>query len=251
MSRNSKLKWKSWLIPALFFLPWLITQFRLPPDYATPQNANVTIAVGEDRSGSGVAIVRGENVFVWTAGHVLADSSDARVIVYGRDENRQKCGRVIYHARAVFKSSSADVALLWLDTRSGRDFPRVEFQSSFPRPGEPLFVVSSPHGGEHDSIIVPGAVSQFGFDVTEWGEKGKVIDMMTAQVFPGSSGGAVYSAETFKIIGIAVATEGGALNFYVPTRAIVGQGVDWAMFPGMLVPCAEELEKMYQGVLYE
>lgn len=214
------------------------------------QLASVLIK-SDEGSGSGVVIKRQDKLFVWTAGHVVAKDSSVKVIIFARDHNKQRALALVFNATVIGRLEKADSALLRLYAPP-QFFSDVEFDPSIPLAGDRVLVVSSPHGREHDSMITDGVISQFGFDLTEEANDPKwtLIDMTSAAINPGSSGGAVYDLRTEKIIGLAVGTEGDGINFYLPVRAMQGQGFDWALF-GNDCPTEAQLEFMEAQIRYE
>lgn len=237
----------------------------LPKDVpAYMQDISVTIRAGFSE-GSGVAISRGDQTFVWTAGHVvdglrktrkvtdpktgtprtIIEFGDAK-IVKTLVEGGRTVGRLEMDAEVIRYSDADhghDLAILRVRKKGFIKVSAVFYdESKPPKLGTQLFHVGSLLGQVGSNSMTSGIVSQHGRLI------GKVIfDQTTVTAFPGSSGGGVYLTDG-QYVGMLVRGAGEGFNLIVPVRRMrtwaKKAGVLWALDPRVKVPTDEEMKKI-------
>lgn len=226
---------------------------NLAPLAADCQRVSVTVRT-DHGLGSGTLITRtvaGEKVhYCWTAGHVIQgaqrpDKTFPEVEVVKELWYRGHLTGSIRVKAEVLKFSpfeEQDLALLKIKGYVFKDDPNAEFlQSDEPVPiGTAIVHVGSMLGLQES--FSDGTVSQVDREL----EKGKMWDQCALTVFPGSSGGSIWLAESLnpdnrmrsdrgKYIGMLTMGPGdnGALGFFIPVRRMrkwaVQEGIGWAL----------------------
>lgn len=193
--------------------------------------------------GSGVLFTRkdwtGTNdvTLVWTAGHVVEDPFTSILKLFIDSEKvtiDQKFedvdiinGDQKARARVIAYDPDQDLALLALDA-SWTNSVSFQLGDYEPRRGQDVFSVTAPHGME--DTYSKGNVSFVGRDI----EDINVFDQVDITVWPGSSGGPLFT-EQGTCIGLAIALRGGRLTFFAPIRRIedwaASQNLLWALDP--------------------
>lgn len=212
------------------------------PDIVLPQppkqnhyeqaQANTVLLVVGDAQGSGVVIVRGEKVFIWTAAHVVEGATDAKVKVFIRDNQFRRVGETIFSAVVVARDTKLDIALLWSSAPS-RFFTGALFDTSPSHVGDAIFIVGNFYGADMDGAVTTGIISQVGLPAN-FGPGGiwTIADQMSAAIAPGASGGPVFRESSNRIIGLNVGSAPNAFIF-VPVRALyqfaTKEGLTWAI----------------------
>lgn len=168
--------------------------------------------------------------FAWTAQHVVGANATVTIRVFHRTEGR-KAGTSDFNAKVLRTSPSLDLALLFVNAPPDA-FLGAEFAPYSPAsPGDPVFSVGNFHGEIYDSSLSIGVISQVGRPV---GREGRwpITDQTTCPIYPGSSGGPMFSADG-RVLGIIVAGVNATLNFFVPVRAVEAwadiEDVEWAV----------------------
>jgi len=238
------------------------------PEAGVPQHLqdiSVTIRASSSE-GSGVAFVRGDQTFVWTAAHVIDDLRSTRQVVDAKTGSKRTViefkdakvvktliedGRtvgVLEMSAAVIRYSDADhgedLALLRVRKR-GFIKSSVEFYLDKPIPplGTRLYHVGSLLGGRLGSnSMTSGIMSQHGRLIGK-----TVFDQTTCPAFPGSSGGGVYKTDG-RLIGMLVRGAGESFNLIVPVRRMRTWAkrakIEWAMDRKVKMPSDEELRRL-------
>lgn len=238
------LKWASAILSLLVALGGGVSIFRHGADSVSPvggvrnryeaaQHQTVLI-VAPTGQGTGIPVLRGTRVFVWTAAHVVEGHATVKVQSIIR-HNYHRVGTTEFVGRVVSINKALDVALLYVDAPS-RYFLAAEFDSLIPPPvGSAVYHVGNFLGADFDNSVSTGVISQHGAKpVNEDGWPWQITDQTTATVVPGSSGGPIFNAANGKVIGILVGTiPGRGINFYVPIRALEvwadSAGLSWAV----------------------
>lgn len=243
MKRKTKTKkshrfvWTAILVVAGLLFTYLPNQ-RF--NFTTAQLATVMIET-EDGYGSGVVVKRvnssGEvRLFVWTVNHVMGRFHEAEVKLHVRAHG-SKVGTSTFHAREIYYDKDDDLALLWLDAPP-TFFPSVEFGDLSPLAvGDRVYAVGNAYGSVYDGTVTDGIISQVGISfMPDHGLEWRVADQITAGISPGMSGGPVFSAQSGRIVGLAVGTNGNGINVFIPVRAIeefvFRHAIDWALYDG-------------------
>ena len=231
------------------------------------QTISVTVKSGMSE-GSGVAYVRDQQCFIWTAGHVVASlkmtrripdptTGSMRSVITFRDAQVVKTlvedGRTVGHLMIdaeVLKYSGADygddLAILRVRKR-GFITQSVAFEGDeLPHLGTPLLHVGSLLGQIGSNSMTAGIVSQHGRLLSK-----KIFDQTDATTFPGSSGGGIYRAASGQYVGMLVRGAGEGFSLYVPVRRMrtwaKRVGVSWAIDPKVKLPTEAELQKLPIG----
>jgi S1-C subfamily serine protease len=177
--------------------------------------ASVTLGMGDGSTGSGVAFHHGDNVFIWTAAHVLSGTmkvervtnpltGDVRQHIWFPDvELRQevvcdgrKVGWVTMLAKVLRYSDKHDLAILIPYAK----WPSqgVVFSEDIPTDGEWIFHVGSLLGKRGATSVLTGSVSSVGrlrgrVSSADFLQEPLVYDQVALPAQPGSSGGGVFT----------------------------------------------------------
>lgn len=192
-------------------------------------------------TGSGIVIVRGDVVYVLTAGHVVDGNKKVikeegkptkveweDVVVYQKDVTEGRVvGQVSYDAEVIRYSDAEhgeDLAVLKI--RKPKAFAtgmKFYLGKQIPPVGTELYHVGSPHGDIGANCIIPGFVSQHGRILYH-----KIFDILTCNAHPGSSGGAV-TLKDGRYMGMVLRGSNGGFILIAPIRRIK----DWTDRVGM------------------
>lgn len=240
---------------------------------------SVTVENSRGETGTGVAITRkdstGKDVtFIWTAGHVCQEIIDAKTFLIAPEEG-DKPERIRMPARTnyftnvlisqevtingkhayttnipatVIKCSpnitGNDLAILRV---TGKFFNTnsVAFDLSgrIPKLGESLYGLGSPYGDWGTFSV--GVFSYIGRDFDDW-----VFDQTSLVVYPGSSGGGVYTTDG-KCVGLSMIMKLPSVNYICPVRRMQewakAEGVEWALDPSIPMPSEKELKSLQRS----
>jgi hypothetical protein len=210
--------------------------------------------------GSGVVFTRKDSThtndisFVWTAGHLI---NSTRIIMlqlfsYENITNRipgvlnmvsvthfplvnsriVKTNKVI---GTVIKISSAstnglDIALIRLHTNlPSTKSVRFHLENTTPQLGDDVHTISNPYG-----LIGTASKGIYSFVGRIDNNEGATYDQTTMPVFPGSSGGGVFTSNG-QCVGLIIALKQSTLNFILPIREVKKwaerENVMWALDP--------------------
>ncbi len=231
-------------VPTLFLLaaiPVLAQDAELKPNpvIETLKAACVTVK-GNQGSGSGFAIVRGDDTYILTAAHVVDDlrsESDkpdgkGKKIEFADATVLQKStqdGRIVaeksWDAEVVKYSQVEDLALLKL--REKKAFAvglSLYVPLTAPPLGTEVLHCGSPLGDIGAQSVIPGFYSAVGRLLEK-----KIYDQLSCNAFPGSSGGAVALKSDGRVLGIIVRGANGGFILTVPSRRIHA----WASKPAV------------------
>ena len=230
----------------------------------------ISVTIRTDRAeGSGTLVVRGQDTYVLTAGHVVDDLREVREVidpVKGTKklviefrtakvvnilrEDGEAVGRVEMDATVVSYSDSEngeDLALLRLKKKNyatkGAFFYRQSKEERYPQVGAELYHCGSLLGEFGSNSLIDGMVSQVGRVYQK-----KLYDQTNLAVFPGSSGGGVYVKEDGRYCGMIVRGAVGGFNLMVPQRRIDSWAqrmkLEWVFDASLPVPSEAELQKI-------
>lgn len=238
---------------------------KLPKDVpAYMQDISVTIRAGFSE-GSGVAISRGDQTFVWTAGHVvdglrktrkvtdpktgtqrtIIEFDDAKILKTLVEDGRT-VGRLEMDAEVIRYSDADnghDLAILRVRKKGFIKISAIFYdEGKPPKLGTRLFHVGSLLGQVGSNSMTSGIVSQHGRLI------GKVtFDQTTVTAFPGSSGGGVYLTDG-RYVGMLVRGAGEGFNLIVPVRRMrkwaKNANVLWALDPRVKMPSEDDMKKI-------
>ena len=207
------------------------------PTKAPTTTASVTVTVGAI-FGSGVCVIRGREIYVWTAAHVVEyaydpDQNTFTTVTVSRNVVEHGCVvRTQWRLADVIKySGERDVALLrvrgWLPVQSAR------FAHGTPDSGTPVTHVGSMLGPSGAQSVTAGIISSHGRLI-----EGKDFVQSDAAVAPGSSGGGLFD-ESGKCVGLV-------LRMHRYAGMTYGVSVDrirqWARDNGVLWAIDEEVD---------
>lgn len=237
------------------------------PDYLNKISITVRAESDFSRSeGSGSLFVRDvdgvQKIFVWTAGHVVADlKREESVLIEGktikiitfsnpkllrelRNKDGRRTGEIVVDAKVIRYSpaNKHDLALLLVLSEDFKAEASVEF---LPK-GAPLIKIGThlwhcgsllgASGGGHNSIT-DGVLSA----------RGRVLfnepfDQQTCPAYPGSSGG-IIATDSGKLASILVRGAGSDFNLSIPCSRLWAwsekNGVEWAMNPKLPITMKE------------
>lgn len=235
------------------------------------------VDAGESGSGSGVAVVNGNHMFAWTAGHVVCDLLKIHTVIdpvtglpkvafeykdctlrYEERQDGRKVAEHLYLAKIIRFSDGRldgeDLALLQLYAkpflRKGVKFAE---DNEIPARGAPLWHVGSNNGKPGMNTVAEGVFSTAGRLRTRLRDndtQGRIYDQVTLAALGGCSGGGVFNKADSKCIGLL--TEGvtgtaESINFIVPARRIREYAKRtnclWAIDTKIPVPSDEEIAK--------
>lgn len=222
------------------------------------QSTTVTVETASG-SGSGSIIVRGEDTFVLTAGHVVASLKKTTEDTDGKKKSTWEDAKVIqkvvqggrivqdlsYPAEVVRYSDSdngEDLALLRLYSK-GAFKASISFYLSdkIPPIGTSLLHSGSPLGDIGAGSIIPGFMSAHGRLLEK-----KVYDQISCSAYPGSSGGAICLLDG-RWIGLVLRGKDGGFILIRPVRVVrkwaQRVGVEFILDSKLKVPTEEELKK--------
>lgn len=235
-----------------------------------PYLQEISVTIRTDRAeGSGTLVVRGQDSYVFTAGHVVDDLREVRevidpvkgskkIVIEFRNakvinilrEDGEAVGRVEMDATVLSYSDSEngeDLALLRLKKKNyatkGAFFYRQSKEEKYPQVGAELYHCGSLLGEFGSNSLINGIVSQVGRVYQK-----KLYDQTNLAVFPGSSGGGVYVKDDGRYCGMIVRGAVGGFNLMVPMRRIDSWAqrmkLEWVFDASLPVPSEAELQKI-------
>lgn len=171
------------------------------------REVTVLVECADGGTGSGVAILRGGRVYVWTAGHV-----ERAVKVHTLD------GRVIFVESVVASAldDEYDLAVLLLEPTDWT-FPVLTFADYTPELLQPVLHVGNWRGRQGWSHVSLGYIAAIGRKPVSKGVGDVGGDSITATAYPGSSGGGVFDLD-YRVIGLLVYGWGDSWTSIVPVR---------------------------------
>lgn len=231
--------------------------------------ASISVTIDTPTScGSGIAFSRkdaqGKDVtFIWTVGHITSFHHEldpilslvipsitngfhvyyTNLIAYQEISINGKTVQRTNVNVTVIKSSPSetgqDLAVLWVEGKFFNTNTVVfDLSGRIPKLGEPLYGVSSPFG--EDRCFSTGVYSGVGREIDDL-----VFDQSTLIVFPGSSGGGVFTPDG-KCVGLNVIMKAQGMNYFVPIRRMQEwarkEGIEWALDPSIPMPSEQELQ---------
>jgi S1-C subfamily serine protease len=213
--------------------------------------------------GSGVAVHRGDQEFVWTAAHVVAGAERVREVVdpqtgETRFEVSYSDVRVMREVKADGCKAGEDVRiaeiLRFSDPEGGYDLALlrsrapvaktgVGFADKSPGVGQAVYHVGSPGGLPGYNSYIPGTIAARGRP-SNWSETEPSVrmDQYSLPITGGSSGGPVFDARTWKVVGLVVQANPRqpTISFGVPVEAVrrfaKESHCEWAVDPAVPVP---------------
>lgn len=222
-------------------------------------------------SGSGVAVVNGQDVFIWTDGHVIThcekietvidpktSQKKLRVayqdpkIIWESNQNNRKTGEGFYYAEVIRYSpkDQQDLALLRV-RQKGWLKEGARFANSAPKVGAPIWIVGSSGGAAGHNHVSDGVISGVGRlrrDARPNEQDEPVIfDTFTAGCVGGSSGGGIFDKQSGRCYGLVIGGLGGSreiLGTMTPSRRIyefaTKYNCKWAIDPTIPVPQTDD-----------
>ena len=233
------------------------------PEYL--QAISVKVVVG-DGTGSGIAFTRkdaeGKSVtFIWTAAHIFShhDNDFFSLLVStnhpGVPTHFGDIQQVITKDGAVVGKKTKSAKLLkFSDDESGEDLAILKVVGDFfntnsavfdlsgnlPHVDQDLYSVGAPYG-------LSQSVSRGNYSFIGRNLDGIIFDQTTCVIFPGSSGGGIFSKDG-KYEGMSNVMRASNMNFIAPIRRIrrwaEREHVEWALDPNCPMPSEKELKKL-------
>jgi S1-C subfamily serine protease len=226
------------------------------------QAISVTIQTGSAQ-GSGVLCIRDGIAYVLTCGHVIEDLRTEREVIDAKGSGKtlvefkdaQIVRELIEDGRTVGRSVVDAEVLRYSDADDGEDLALLRVRKKhfsdagltfhldkeIPAIGADLWHCGSLLGQFGSNSITSGVISQHGRVY-----RGKVYDQVTTTIFPGSSGGGVYTKDG-TYIGMAVRAAGETFGLIVPARRIrewaKRVGCEFVLDPSVKVPEAAKFAK--------
>lgn len=222
------------------------------------KQTTVTV-VTEQGSGSGSVIVRGQDIFILTAGHVVAslkkvqeDSEGKKKVTF---EDCKVIQKVLQDGRTVQDLSYPAEVIRYSDSETGEDlavlrlYAKGVFTKSMtfymgpkiPPVGTSLWHSGSPLGEVGSQSVIPGTIAAHGRMLDK-----KVYDQASMAAFPGSSGGAITLPDG-RWVGMVLRGRDGGFILYRPVRILKDWSkkvaVEFLLDPKAKVPTDEELKK--------
>ena len=197
------------------FLAVLLVLFAASPIIARePSNQKIAsfkraVVIVTTYDDHGNSLLQGSGFFITpdrivTNLHVISDASEIRIKTF--------TGKTFRVQRIVATDASSDLALLQMEAScSNATTLQVQDKST---EGESIILLSNPQGSHWK--VIPGRVGR----IWQFENIGRRIQI-TAEVFPGSSGGPVLNQQG-QVVGIAVMRMASAddLNFAVPAESL-------------------------------
>lgn len=213
------------------------------------------VAVVETATGWGSAVafkVRGsDRVFFLTAKHVVDGRTDLKIRMESHVRGF-KAGHFEVPAQVLLMSPGSDSAILTIPPVAW-PFRSAEIQRELPSVGDEVYAVGNMHGANFDGSVSDGVVAQLGVfpdaaPTFPW----PIVDQTSAINLPGSSGGAVFSRRTGKLLGIQVGNYQQAVFLYLPARVLLAQsraeGWGWLFGDGH-VPSEQQIQDLLKPKL--
>lgn len=255
--------WVSLFVSALLLSNVKAAESVSIPEYL--QSISVKIVVG-DGTGSGIAFTRkdasGKPVtFIWTAAHIFThhDTDFFSLIVStnqpGVPTQFADIQQVIVkNGAAIGRKTISTKLIKFSDDDNGEDLAILKVNGDFfntntvvfdlsgklPHVGQELYSMGAPYGLAQS--FSPGYYSFIGRNLD-----GIIFDQTTCVIFPGSSGGGIFSVDG-KYEGMSNVMRASAINFIAPIRRIQRwaerEKIEWALDPSCPMPTDKELKKM-------
>jgi hypothetical protein len=201
------------------------------------EQAQESVATIETPTGWGSAVafkVKGtDRIFFLTAKHVV-DKRGPFLIRVDSHSRGFKAGKFTVPAQVVFSSPGCDAAILTIPPVEWK-FRGAKIEKNLPHVGDDVYAVGNMHGANFDRTVSQGIVAQQGVVPQDApGFPWALVDQTTAINLPGSSGGAVFSRDGGKLIGIQVGNMESAVFLYLPSRVLLAhaRAEGWAWLFG-------------------
>ena len=233
------------------------------PEYL--QSISVKVVVG-DGSGSGIAFTRKDAegkpiTFIWTAAHIFThhDNDLFSLLVStnapGIPTQFADIQQVIEKNGVVIGKKTKSAKLLkFSDNENGEDLAILKvigdyfnnntvifnLTGNLPRIGQELYSIGSPYGLAQS--FSSGYYSFIGRNMD-----GILFDQTTCVIYPGSSGGGIFSTDG-KYEGMSNVMRASSINFIAPIRRIKKwterEHIEWTLDPSCPMPSEKELKKL-------
>ncbi|WP_424769372.1 S1C family serine protease [Paenibacillus sp. sgz302251] len=168
-------------------------------------------------AGSGTGFFFEQDGYILTNEHVIANAKEVKVTVQGYEEPLT--------ARVLGASYELDLAVLKVESQSGKTFPTLPLGSSDEtKIGDLVIAIGNPYG--FDQTLTMGVLSAKERPITIADEQGEHqyehLLQTDASINPGNSGGPLLNAKG-EVIGIntAVNAEAQGIGFAIPTTTIM------------------------------
>lgn len=223
------------------------------------------VTVKADRAtGSGFISIRGDWIYVLTAGHVVDGLRTVREATDGQSKktitfrDAQVVQKLILEGRTVGSLELDAEVLRFSDSEYGEDLAllRVRHKKAFsissffwldvkiPPVGTEGYHCGSPMGEFGHNSVIPAFVAKHGSVIPDQPSKA-VYDQLSCNAFPGSSGGMV-TDKTGKVIGMVVRGANGGFILMVPIRRIrewsKKVGIEFILDDKLPIPTDEQLK---------
>lgn len=213
--------------------PYNLDQFA----YSIIDNT-VVVKNGEDDTGTGITIVKGNDVYVLTCAHIFMNSPSIKVFNYSLKifpeivvkkyyiKKEETVMEVVVKAEMFRYSPEEDLAVLKLKNSINTGSTRFYSKNNWPDFGQTIYHIGhykgerfAPYSFTSGYIAYPNRYLY-----------GNVFDQTSLTIYSGSSGGGVFlsTGECIGLISIA-ARDGDNCNFVIPIRRIR----DWAKKEGI------------------
>jgi S1-C subfamily serine protease len=204
------------LLSMLLFLQYFVSVLPKNP-VKEISGVSVTIKYAGG-TGSGVIQKIGNDVYVWTANHVLTSPIPFPwpvEVVYDVHHKGRHTAIQYFRAEIFARSEEYDLAILKLKHnhyfRYGAELYKDD---EIPEVGQDIWGVFAPLGEENSQTVVRGTISQ-----TDRLFKGRSIDQIDCSINRGCSGGGVFLNDG-RLIGIAVMMRDNNIGLMVPVRVM-------------------------------
>lgn len=235
----------------------------LIPEYL--QSISVKIIVG-DGTGSGIAFTRKDSngkpiTFIWTAAHIFTHH-DGDFFSLLLSTNRPNVPTqyadiqqvTVKNGVVVGKKTKSVKMFKFSDDENGEDLAILRVNGEFfntntvvfdltgdvPHIGQSLYSMGAPYGLAQS--FSPGYYSFIGRNF-----EGMIFDQTTCVIFPGSSGGGIFSVDG-KYEGMSNVMRASSINFITPIRRIQKwverEHIEWTLDPTCPMPSEKELKKI-------
>jgi S1-C subfamily serine protease len=172
-----------------------------PNPYEVARNYCVALTMPDGGSGSGVPLVKGDDVYVLTCNHVVREHKTAGIIQEFYDAQGKPVATALIRAEVVHTNKKQDLALLKvLDPKHLFAKKELVFDESVPKFGARVFHIGTPMGPEprNRHVLTQGLISKVNVELD-----GNIFERVDFKVAGGCSGGPVFN-EGGKLIGIVV-----------------------------------------------
>ncbi len=226
----------------------------------------VTIKAGNAQGSGSLKVTKDGQVWVWTAGHVVAGLRHTRNIVDEKGaektvvefDDAQVVRFIVKDGRKVGSFNLDAEVMRYSDANNGEDLALLRIRGAedlkvnasvnfyldkdLPTIGTKLYHCGSLLGEFGSNSLTNGLMSQLGRVY-----QNKVYDQTSCTAFPGSSGGPVCIEADGRYVGMLTRGAGETFNLIVPVRRMhtwaKQAGVEFAMDDSLTVPSDEELYK--------